>query len=144
MCGRKLPKHTGVGTVISLCRAMVPRKPDDWSKLWLFREEEIKNLAKFVKYSHWAIFENIEIAELTANSFRMRTLDCSEQSAAKKRGMEYYGCRTGALQIRSGFFKGVNLKAKVQRFLSPPEAGPAGTQAVVPCEWLISLELDTS
>jgi hypothetical protein len=105
-----------------------------------FPREEIKDLARFLKYSHWAIFENIEIAELTANSFRMRTLDCSAQSAAKKWGMEYYDCRTGGLRIRNGFFKGINPKAKVQRIFSPPEAKPEGRRAIVSCEWLVSLE----
>jgi len=105
-----------------------------------FPRKEIKDLAKFLQYSHWAIFENIEIAELTANSFRMRTLDCSAQSAAKRWGMEYYDCRTGGLRMRSGFFKGINPKAKVQRIFSPPEARPEGRRAIVSCEWLVSLE----
>ena len=51
--------------------------------------KEIKDLAGFLEYSHWAIFENIEIAELTANSFRMRTLNCSAQRAAKRWGLDY-------------------------------------------------------
>jgi len=104
-----------------------------------FPREEIKDLIRFLKYSHWAIFENIEIAELTANSFRMRTLDCSAQSAAKRWGMEYYDCRTAGLRIRSGFFKGINPKANVQRIFTPPEAGPESTHAIVSCEWLVSL-----
>jgi hypothetical protein len=105
-----------------------------------FPREEIKDLARFLKYSHWAIFENIEIAELTANSFRMRTLDCSAQSAARRWGLEYYDCRTGGLRIRNGFFKGINPKTKVQRIFSPPEARPEGRRAIVSCEWLVSLE----
>ncbi len=105
-----------------------------------FPREEIKDLTRFLEYSHWAIFENIEIAELTANSFRMRTLDCSAQSAAKRWGMEYYDCRTGGLRIRSGFFKGINPKAKVQRIFTPAEARPEGTRSIVSCEWLVSLE----
>jgi hypothetical protein len=105
-----------------------------------FPREEINDLARFLKYSHWAIFENIEIAELTANTFRMRTLNCSAQSAAKKWGMEYYDCGTVGLRIRNGFFKGINPKAKVQRIFSPPEARPEGRRAIVSCEWLVSLE----
>ena len=105
-----------------------------------FPGEEIKDLIKFLKYSHWAIFENIEITDLTANSFRMRTLDCSAQSAAKRWGMEYYDCGTAGMRIRSGFFKGINRKAKVQRIFTPPEARPEDTRANVSCEWLISLE----
>lgn len=105
-----------------------------------FPREEIKDLTRFLKYSHWTIFENIEIAELTANSFRMRTLDCSAQSAAKRWGMEYYDCRTAGLRIRSGFFRGINPKAKVQAIFTPPEARPEGTRAIVSCEWLVSLE----
>jgi hypothetical protein len=104
-----------------------------------FPREEIKDLTRFLKYSHWAIFENIKIAELTTNSFRMRTLDCSAQRAAKRWGLEYYDCRTGGLRIRSGFFKGINPKAKVQRIFSPPEARPEGRRAIVSCEWLVSL-----
>jgi hypothetical protein len=102
--------------------------------------EEIKDLTKFLKYSHWTIFENIEIAELTAKSFRMRTLNCSAQRAAKKWGLDYYDCGAGGLRIRNGFFKGINPKAKVQRIFSPPEAGPEGKRAIASCEWLISLE----
>jgi hypothetical protein len=102
--------------------------------------EEIKDLTRFLQYSHWAIFENIEIAELTANSFRMRTLDCSAQRAAKRWGLEYYDCGVGGLRIRSGFFRGINPKAKVQRIFTPPEARPEGRRAIVSCEWLVSLE----
>jgi len=102
--------------------------------------EAIKDLPKFLQYSHWAIFENIEIAQLTANSFRMRTLDCSAQRAAKRWGLEYYDCGAGGLRVRSGFFKGINPKAKVERIFTPPEVRPQGTHAIVSCEWLISLE----
>ncbi|MDH4068335.1 MAG: DUF6125 family protein [Dehalococcoidia bacterium] len=102
--------------------------------------EEIEDLARFLKYSHWAIFENIEVAEVTANSFRMRTLDCSAQRAAKKWGLEYYDCGTGGLRIRNGFFKGINARAKVERIFTPPEATPEGRPAIASCEWLISLE----
>ena len=105
-----------------------------------FPRKEIKDLARFLKYSHWAIFENIEIAELTANSFRMRTFDCSAQRAAKKWGLDYYDCGAGGLRIRSGFFKGINPKANVQRIFTPPEAGPEGRRENVSCEWLVSLE----
>jgi hypothetical protein len=102
--------------------------------------KEIKDLTRFLEYSHWAIFENIEIAGLTANRFRMRTLDCSAQRAAKKWGLDYYDCGAGGLRIRKGFFKGINPRARVQRVFTPPEAGPEGTSAVPSCEWLISLE----
>jgi hypothetical protein len=105
-----------------------------------FPREEIKDLARYLKHSHWAIFENIEIAELTANSFRMRTLDCSAQRAAKRWGLEYYDCGAGGLRIRNGFFKGINPKAKVQRIFTPPEARHEDRSAIVSCEWLISLE----
>jgi hypothetical protein len=105
-----------------------------------FPREEIHDLARFLEYSHWAVFENIEIAELTASGFRMRTLDCSAQRAAKRYGLEYYDCRTGGLRIRNGFFKGINSKARVQGIFTPPEARPDGRASIVSCEWLISLE----
>jgi hypothetical protein len=102
--------------------------------------KEIKDLTRFLEYSHWAIFENIEIAGLTANSFRMRTLDCSAQRAAKRWGLGYYDCGAGGLRIRNGFFKGINPRAGVQRVFTPPEARPEGGPAIASCEWLISLE----
>ena len=105
-----------------------------------FPREEIDDLAKYLNYSHWAIFENIEIGGLTESSFRMRTLDCSAQRAAKKWGMQYYDCRNGGLRIRSGFLKGINANAKVQRIFTPPEAKSEDTKTLVSCEWLISLE----
>ena len=105
-----------------------------------FPREEIKDLVRFLQYSHWAIFENIEIAELTANSFRMRTHDCSAQRAAKKWGLDYYDCGAGGLRIRNGFFRSINSRARVRRIFSPPEAGPGGRPAIASCEWLISLE----
>lgn len=105
-----------------------------------FPREGIKDLTRFLKHSHWAIFENIEIAELTANSFRMRTIDCSAQSAAKRWGMEYYDCGAGGLRLRRGFYKGINPKAKVQKIFAPPETRPEGIPSNVSCEWLVSLE----
>jgi len=101
--------------------------------------EGIKDLARFLKHSHWAIFENIEIAELTANSFRMRTLDCSAQRAAKRWGLDYYDCGTGGLRIRSGFFRSISPKAKVRRIFTPPEARPEGGPTTASCEWLVSV-----
>jgi len=105
-----------------------------------FPRREIKDLTRFLKYSHWAIFENIEIAGLTADHFIMRTLDCSAQRAAKRWGLDYYDCGAGGLRIRNGFFKGINPRARVQRIFTPPEAGPEGRPAIASCEWLISLE----
>ena len=102
--------------------------------------KEIKDLTRFLKYSHWAIFENIEIAGLTADHFIMRTLDCSAQRAAKRWGLDYYDCGAGGLRIRNGFFKGINPRARVQTIFAPPEAGPEGRPAITSCEWLISLE----
>lgn len=102
--------------------------------------KEIKDLTRFLEYSHWAIFENIEIAGLTGDSFLMRTLDCSAQRAAKRWGLDYYDCGAGGLRIRNGFFKGINAKARVQRVFTPPEARPEGRPAAASCEWLISLK----
>jgi hypothetical protein len=102
--------------------------------------KEISDLMGYLEYSHWAIFEDIEVLELTATSFRMRTLECSAQNAAKRWGMEYYDCRAGGLWIRSGFFKGINPRAKVQRIFTPAEERPEGTCSAVSCEWQISFE----
>lgn len=97
-------------------------------------------LTQFLKCSHWAVFENIEVKELTEKSFRMRTIECSAQRAAKRWGMEYYDCGLSGSIIRGGFFKEVNQNAKIQRIFTPPEIRPEGTPENVSCEWLISIK----
>jgi len=103
-------------------------------------KQDMKDLSEYLRHSHWAIFENIEISELTPTSFRMRTLDCTAQKAARKWGMEHYDCGAGGLRVRTGFFKELNSKARVQRVFAPGEHRPEGTPANASCEWLISLE----
>ncbi len=102
--------------------------------------EGIGELTRFLKHSHWAAFEDIEVVDLTADSFTMRTLDCSVQRAAKKWGAQHYDCGKGGLRVRTGFFKGINPGAKVQRVFTPPEVGSEGIPANVSCEWLVSIE----
>lgn len=101
---------------------------------------DIKDLSEYLRHSHWAIFENIEISELTPTSFRMRTLGCTVQKAATKWGMEHYDCGAGGLRVRTGFFKELNSKVRVQRVFAPGEQRPGGTPPDVSCEWLISIE----
>jgi len=97
-------------------------------------------MIELVKHSHWAVFENIEVEKLTEQSFRMRTIECSSQRAAKRWGLEYYDCALSASLCRNGFFKEANHKAKIQRAFTPPETRPEGTPENVSCEWLISIE----
>lgn len=100
----------------------------------------IDNLIQLVKHSHWAVFENIEITKLTGNSFRMRTIECSTQKAARRWGMEYYDCGHTGFFARKGFYQYLNKNAKVQRIFTPPETNPEGTPENVSCEWLISID----
>lgn len=100
----------------------------------------IDSLIELIKHSHWAVFENIEVTKLTENSFRMRTIDCSAQSAAKRWGMEYYECEVEGYLIRNGFFKQLNHNAEIQRIFTPPEPGPESAPEKASCEWLISIE----
>ena len=102
--------------------------------------DSVDNLMHLVKYSHWAVFENIEIKKLTETSFRMRTIGCSAQGAIHKWGLEHYDCRLAGLQLRQGFFNGANKNAEVERIFSPPEARREGIPDNVSCEWLISLK----
>jgi len=136
----KLPQYYGSEEYHKLAGEYGSDEAKRLVKALNFPREQIKDLAEYLKYSHWAIFENIEIAELTPNSFRMRTLDCSAQRAAKRYGLDHYDCRNTALRIRTGFFKGLNPRANVQRIFSPPEARPESRGATISCEWLISLE----
>lgn len=97
-------------------------------------------LMHLLKHSHWAVFENIEATKMTEKSFRMRTIECSAQKAAKKWMMEYYECGPTGLLLRSGFFGRVNENVRVQRIFTPPDIRPEGTPENVSCEWLISIE----
>lgn len=105
-----------------------------------FPGEAIKDLADYLRHSHWAIFETIEIIELSATSIRMRTRDCTAQKAARKWGLDHYDCGTGGLRIRTGFFTALNSRATVERVYAPGEQRPESTPREVSCEWLISLE----
>jgi len=95
---------------------------------------------KFLKHSHWAVFEDVEIEKVSATSFTMQTIDCSTQRAAKKWGMEYYDCgHTGCL-IRKGFFGAIHSDVKVARLFTPPDQRPEGVSAQVSCKWRVAIE----
>jgi len=100
----------------------------------------IGELADYLRHSHWAIFETLEITELSATGLRMRTRDCTAQKAARKWGLDHYDCGTGGLRIRTGFFRTLNSGATVQRVYAPGGERPEGLPPEVSCEWLISLE----
>lgn len=102
-------------------------------------KQGIDELIKLIKHSHWVIFENIEVEKLTANSFKMRTLECSAQTATKKRGQPYYDCRQTGTMLRTGFLKSLNPDVKVRRLFVPCEPKPEGTPENISCEWLISI-----
>lgn len=49
-------------------------------------------MIQFLEHSHKSAFEDIELTKLSDNSIQMRTIGCTAQKAAKKRGMGYYNC----------------------------------------------------
>ncbi len=100
----------------------------------------IEDLADYLRHSHWAIFETIEITELSATSLRMRTRDCTAQKAARKWGLDHYDCGIGGLRIRTGFFGALNAGSTVQRVYAPGGQRPESVPPEVSCEWLVSLE----
>jgi len=100
----------------------------------------IGHLADYLRHSHWAIFETLEITELSATSFRMRTLDCTAQKAVRKWGLDHYDCGTGGLRVRTGFFRTLNSRAAVKRVYAPGGQRPESLPPEVSCEWIISLE----
>ena len=110
------------------------------SKVLNISGEGLDMLMELIRYSHWAVFENIEVAKLTERSFRMRTIDCSTQKYWGRQNLGHYDCGTPSLLARSGFFKAVNPKAKVRRIFARPENRPDGTPENVSCEWEISIE----
>ncbi len=102
--------------------------------------EDIQNLADYLRHSHWAIFETIDITKLSETSLRMRTRDCTAQKTARKWGLDHYDCGTGGLRVRTGFFRTLNSRATVQRVYAPGGDRPKSVPSEVSCEWLISLE----
>ena len=102
-------------------------------------EPGVDALIKLLRHSHWAVFENIDIEKVDNRSFRMRTIDCSAQRAARKSGLDYYDCQEVALVSRNGFLRAVNPQVTVRRIFSPPETPPAGVRDDASCEWFVSL-----
>jgi hypothetical protein len=99
----------------------------------------IDDLIGLLRYSHWALFENMEIEKFTEVSCKMRIIGCSTQVAAKKWGMEHYDCADATLTCLKGFCNQVSRDAVVQKIFAPPEVGSNSTAENVSCEWLISL-----
>jgi len=102
--------------------------------------EGVDALMQLARYSHWAVFENIEVTKLTERSFRMRIIECSTQKSWGRQGLGRYDCGSPSLLARSGFFKATNPKAKVSKIFTRPEDRPDGTPENVSCEWQISIE----
>lgn len=101
---------------------------------------EVDALIELLKLSHWPAFEDIEIEKLSETRFKMRTIDCTTQKAAQKRGMSHYACGSTGHLTRSGFFAEFNPKAKVKRIFTPPDCRPEGTPEKASCEWLVSID----
>jgi hypothetical protein len=96
-------------------------------------------LIKFLNHSHWTVFEEMEAEKVSATSFKMRTLNCTTQKAAKKWGMGYYDCSSSGNLIRTGFYKQTNPNARIERIFTPPDELPKGISESVSCEWLITI-----
>lgn len=102
---------------------------------------DIDSLIKMLKHSHWCAFENVQTEKLAEKTFRMRTVDCTTQQAAKKRGEKCYDCTTDANRLlRHAFFAGINSSARVRRIFAPPEESPLAAEKNVSCEWEISID----
>lgn len=101
---------------------------------------EIDRLIYFLRRSHWAVFEDIEVTKVSDSELRMRTLGCTSQKAARKWGMEYYECGQAGLRLREGFFREINPNAQVSRVFTPPDARPGGCPEAVSCEWRITID----
>ena len=100
----------------------------------------LDRVMQFLKYSHWSAFEDIELTKLSDKSLRMRTIGCTAQKAAKKRGMDCYDCSKGSLRIRKGFFGRIDSTAQVVRIFTPPDKKPSEIPERVSCEWIISIK----
>ncbi len=103
-------------------------------------DEGVERLVRFLRHSHWWVFEDIELSRVSGKELRMRTRNCTAQRAAKRWGMEYYDCSQGGLWLRQGFFARINPRARVERIFTPPQPPPEGISGQVSCEWRIVLE----
>ena len=104
------------------------------------KNDGVDRLISFLEHSHWCAFEDIEITKISKSSFRMRTLNCTAQKAAKKWGMDFYECSLGAQKIRSGFFRYINPLTRVTPVFTPPQKAGDGTPPGANCEWIVSIE----
>ncbi|MFO7984709.1 MAG: DUF6125 family protein [Desulfatiglandaceae bacterium] len=102
--------------------------------------EGVDRLIQFLRYSHWCVFEDIELSKMSDRELRMRTRGCTAQRAARKWGMDFYDCSQGGLWLRQGFFARINPRARVERIYTPSQPRPAELPEQVSCEWRIVLE----
>jgi len=140
MIRKKHPELLGSDSYLRLNEDVGSYEAKRLSKALRVSGDTIDGLINLLRHSHWAVFENIEVEKLDGRSFRMRTIDCSAQRAAKKWGMEHYDCSLVAFPIRCGFFSAANQNAKVERIFTPPDVRPQSITENVSCEWLISIE----
>jgi hypothetical protein len=103
-------------------------------------KQGIDLIVEFLKRSHWAAFEDLELKKISDTELRMRTKNCTAQKASKKWGMEYYECGKMGLLLRGSFFKKIDPRARVARVFTPPDSRPEGTPEEISCEWSITLE----
>jgi hypothetical protein len=100
--------------------------------------EGLDAIVEALIYSHWALYENLEITKLTEKVIRLRTLNCTTQRYVLT-GREGFPCKNFGLNSRLGFVQGINPNAELRCVFCPPEPRPKDTPQEVSCQWEISL-----
>jgi len=102
---------------------------------------DVDSIIKGLRFSYWALLENVELTKLSDSVARMRTIDCSLQRNARKKLGTEYPCKTFgfSLAARTGFVKAINPRAEVKCIFCPPDPRPKNIPENVSCEWIISI-----
>lgn len=93
-----------------------------------------KAVIKALKYSHWALLENVEV-EPSKSFIRFRVINCTARRALEKWKLANYSCRNFTLNALEGFVQTLEPKARVECVFCPPQPG----RGDISCEWLIFL-----
>jgi hypothetical protein len=102
---------------------------------------DVDSIIKGFQFSHWSLFENIELTRLSDSVARMRTIDCSLQRNSRAKWGMAYPCKNikFSSEWRIGFAKGINSKAEVKCSYCTPDPRSKDIPENVSCEWIIKI-----
>ena len=93
-------------------------------------------LKKALGYRLYAVLNEQEIRNETANSFEFYMVDCRVQSARDRKNMPLFPCKSVGVEEYSGFARTIDERIKTECIACPPD--PEAGQTFY-CGWRFSI-----